>query len=58
MHIQSGFSSDDSDVVIPFLLSSSSQLEDLPRFLMGGLGTKHRIWFQHFGTNVTLENRP
>ena len=53
MHVQSGCSGNDSDVVIPFLPCSDSQLVDSPRLLMDGhdgLGTKHRVWFQRFGT--------
>ena len=43
MHAQSGCSSNDSDVVVPSLPFSDSQPADLPRFLMAGLGTKHRV---------------
>ena len=50
MPVKSGGSGNDSDVVIPSFPSSDSQLADSPRFLMDGLGTKHRVWFQRFGT--------
>ena len=54
MHVQSGCSGNDSDAMIPSLPSSGSQPTDSPRFLMEGLGTKHRVWFQWFGTNDCL----
>ena len=50
MHGQSDCSGNDSDVVIPSLPSSGSQSMDSTRFLMDGLGTKHRVWLQQFGT--------
>ena len=51
MYVQSGCSgNDDNDVVIPFLPCSDRQLADSPCFLMEQLGTKHRVWFQQFGT--------
>ena len=40
MHVQSGCSGNDSDIVIPSLPCSDSQPADSPRFLMAGLGTK------------------
>ena len=53
MHVQTGCSGNDSDIVIPSLPCSDSQPADSPRFLMDGLGTKHRVWFQRFGTIMT-----
>ena len=50
MNEQSSFSRNESDVVISSLPCSDSQLVDSPRLLMDGLGTKHRVWFQQFGT--------
>ena len=57
MHVQTGCSGNDSDTVIPSLPCCDSQPADSPRFLMDGLGTKHRVlgtkhrvWFQQFGT--------
>ena len=50
MHVETGCSGNDSDIVIPSLPCSDSQPADSPRFLMDGLGTKHRVWFQWFGT--------
>ena len=44
MHVQTGCSGNDSDIVIPSLPCSDSQPADSPRFLMDGLGTKHRVW--------------
>ena len=52
MHVQSGCSGNDNDIVIPYLLCSSSQPTDSPRFVMTGLETKHRVWFQWFGTSL------
>ena len=52
MHVQSGCSGNDSDVVIPSMPSSGSQPTDSPHFLKDGFGTKHRVWFQRFGTSV------
>ena len=52
MHVKSGGSGNDSDVVIPSFPSSNSQLADSPCFLMDGLGTKHRVWLQQFGTSM------
>ena len=52
MHVQTGCSGNDSDIVIPSLPCSDSQPEDSPCFLMDGLGTKHRVWFQRFGTRL------
>ena len=49
--------SNDSDVVIPSLPSSGSQPTDSPLFLMEGLGTKHRVWFQRFGTSLGVGAR-
>ena len=46
MDVQTGCSGNDSDIVIPPLPCSDSQPADSPRFLMDGLGTKHRVWFQ------------
>ena len=46
MHAQSGCSGNDSHVVVPSLPCSDSQPADSPRFLMAGLGTKYRVWFQ------------
>ena len=54
MHVQSGCSGSDSDVVIPSLPWSDSQSADLRCLLMDGLGTKHRVWFQRFGTSLWL----
>ena len=51
MHVQTGCSGNDSAVVIPSLPLSDSKPVESPRFLMDGLGTKHRVWFQWFGTN-------
>ena len=51
MHVQLGCSGNDSDVVIPSLPCSDRQPADSPHFLMAGLGTKHRVWFERFGTN-------
>ena len=53
MHVQTTCSGNDSDIVIPSLPCSDSQPADSPHFLMGGLGTKHRVWFQRFGTQFT-----
>ena len=50
MHVQTGCFGNDSDIVIPSLPCCDSQPADSPRFLMDGLGTKHRVWFQRFGT--------
>ena len=50
MHVESGCSDNDSDVVIPSLSCLDSQPADSRRLLMAGLGTKHRVWFQRFGT--------
>ena len=52
MHVQTGCSGNDSDIVIPSLPCSDSQPADSPRFLMDGLGTKHRVWVQQFGTKI------
>ena len=44
MHVQSGCSGNDSDVVIPSLPSSGSQPMD-----------EHRVWFQRFGTTSLVQ---
>ena len=49
MHVQTGCSGNDNDIVIPSLPCSDSQPADSPRFLMDGLGTKHRD--SVFGSN-------
>ena len=46
MHVQTGCSGNDSDIVIPSLPCSDSQPADSPRFLMDGLGTN-----TEFGSN-------
>ena len=56
MYVQTGCSGNDSDIVIPSLPCSDSQPADLPCFLMDGLGTKHRVWFQRFGTKSNRDN--
>ena len=58
MHVQSGCSGNDSDIVIPSLPCSDSQPADLLRFLMDGLGTEHRVWFQRFGTTPAQAGMP
>ena len=52
MHVQTGCSGNDSDIVIPSLPCSDRKPADSPSFSMDGLGTKHRVWFQRFGTRV------
>ena len=44
----------ESDIVIPSLPCSDSQPADSPCFLMAGLGTKHRVRFQRFGTKMYM----
>ena len=53
LHVNSCYSSNDSDVVIPSLPCSGSQPVNSRRFLMDGLGTKHRVRFQRFGTSTS-----
>ena len=48
MHVQSGCSGNDSDVMISSLPCSGSKPADSPRLLMAGLGTKHS---KQFGSN-------
>ena len=51
MHVKSGCSGNGNDFLIPSLPCSDNQPVDSPNLLMAGLGTKHRVWFQRFGTN-------
>ena len=57
MHVQTGCSGNDSDIVIPSSPCSDSQPADSPRFLMDGLRTKHRVWLQRFGTSTEVLER-
>ena len=55
MHVQSGCSGNDSDIVIPSLPCSDSQPVDSPCFLMAGLGTKHSSLVPN-GLELILDN--
>ena len=58
MHVQTPYKQGVPAVTVtsslPSLPCSDSQPADSPRFLMDGLGTKHRVWFQRFGTSLML----
>ena len=55
MHVQSGYSGNDSDIVILYLPCPGSQPGRFAPFLnqlMDGLGTKHRVLLKWFGTRT------
>ena len=49
MHVQSGCSGNDSDMVIPSLPCSDSQPADSPVSEWTGLEPNTAVWFQRFG---------
>ena len=54
MHVQTGCSINDSDIVIPTLPSSDSQPADSPRFLMDGLSLEPNTEFGSNGLELEL----